>query len=663
MKHVMISFAFGSALALVGQPIFASTINITFSGVVRSASLQFDNSVTPGGVAGGETVTGTISYDAADYSIGTGLDPTISRYIGTGSVALTVDGQAYSADLTDIEVRDGGANTLDEVRLRFSNTSPTVSVPGYINAGAPGGSFTFTQTSLGSESLVESNALPTTASELNLSAGGSGVLGNFVRNENNPSVVDAYNILLDIDDVAVNDDTTEQSQAKAAIYVDFDDPYVLTSEVTFTTVSETANSTVESRTVSRDVLVRDDQKSVDIDRVRVIQELEAILSRSELKIDVVTDATELQNYETYIRARFDPDGDGDAGLGEARDIRLDTSLSDGLGYLVTSLDRFDKRKDGTVDIYFDNSTRGETSDVVASLAAATIAHEAGHGFGLRHIEGVSVNSGDSSFSKDVMDYDFYPSVPETFADQVYDAATITGDLNNANYLTGFAASFATHNPQYHLRRYALAEDVSSYQAGNYDDQLFENVFSSVSLSLPTISSDQGTTWYLEYVDQESGFGDHSTLIDLSDYFENGELRLLIDPLARFRVLGTDGSNEILDYILGNFSEDGLFRDVLTAVDFTSNDVEIGWYDQLSGNIDFFSSAEISSRSHYTYADSGFSKHSVAPVPLPAGFLFLITGLLAVSATRFRLTKKQTSSSKTYDQNASSGNCKKQPKYC
>lgn len=209
MKHIITSFAFGSALALVGQPILASTVNITFTGVVDSSALQFDNSVAPGGLAGGETVTGTISYDAADYSIGNSLDPTSSRYTGTGSVALNVDGQAYSADLTDIEVRDGGANTLDEVRLRFSNISPTVSVPGYINAGAPGGSFTFTQTSLGSESLVESNALPTTASELNLSAGGSGVLGNFVRSETDSSSIDAYNIQFSLGSVSVNNDTTE----------------------------------------------------------------------------------------------------------------------------------------------------------------------------------------------------------------------------------------------------------------------------------------------------------------------------------------------------------------------------------------------------------------------------------------------------------------------
>ncbi|MBN2024532.1 MAG: hypothetical protein JW809_17265 [Pirellulales bacterium] len=76
-----------------------------------------------------------------------------------------------------------------------------------------------------------------------------------------------------------------------------------------------------------------------------------------------------------------------------------------------------------------------------AYTADAIAHEVGHGLGLRHIYPGAQAPGE------VMDYDFAEGMRESFSDlvqQIVEPPTATGDPQTN-----------THNPYYHLKRYVL----------------------------------------------------------------------------------------------------------------------------------------------------------------------------------------------------------------
>ncbi|MEP6065466.1 MAG: hypothetical protein ABJ246_06490 [Paracoccaceae bacterium] len=200
MKISICAFLLGSVQIFLGSSALATTLSFTFSGDVSSAGVASDASVSPGGLSAGASVAGRVTYSVSDFSLQPGLDLSANRYSGSGKVEINLGNRDYTADLTDIVVRDGSPiNTSDSMQFRFSNVTPTVDVPGFTNIGLPGGSVIIQSFASADTGLVANNQLPTSISELNLtSANGSGVVGNFVLNNDNPSQITAYNINFDL---------------------------------------------------------------------------------------------------------------------------------------------------------------------------------------------------------------------------------------------------------------------------------------------------------------------------------------------------------------------------------------------------------------------------------------------------------------------------------
>lgn len=200
MANTFCAVLLGSAQLILGSSALASTLSLTFSGDVSSAGVGSDASVSPGGLSAGALVSGRVTYSASDFTLRRGLDVSANRYSGSGDVEISIGNTEYTADLTDIVVRDGAPiGASDRIQFRFSNITPSIDVPGYTNGGLPGGSITLQSFTSSGTGLVASNQLPTSTSDVSLtSASGSGVVGNFVRNNDNPSVVTTYNIGFDL---------------------------------------------------------------------------------------------------------------------------------------------------------------------------------------------------------------------------------------------------------------------------------------------------------------------------------------------------------------------------------------------------------------------------------------------------------------------------------
>lgn len=139
-------------------------------------------------------------------------------------------------------------------------------------------------------------------------------------------------------------------------------------------------------------------------------------------------------------------------------------------FFGSTIDRFDKRKDGTVAVFM-NPANGQIWEI-----ADTVAHEAAHGFGARHI-----NPGNCT---EVMDYATCSS--GSFSTQPFaitEPPTSTGNVSSQ-----------THNPAYHLRKYAVGESDAEIglTAGTWDKPgvtIFGMTlsFSNLSQAIPELS--------------------------------------------------------------------------------------------------------------------------------------------------------------------------------
>jgi PEP-CTERM motif len=232
---------------------------------------------------------------------------------------------------------------------------------------------------------------------------------------------------------------------------------------------------------------------------------------------------------------FDADGDGVASNsqgGVAYDV--------GFGVLAGN-DRFNVRKDGNVAVFvdFDNDT--------PETLAERIAHEAGHGLGLRHV------NPDGPVATAVMDYDQAPGDTERFTDFVSPIVEPP---------TGIAGpgNLGTHNPVYHLRRYGqdipnsdLASDgiaPGTWDSGSYDISSFNmeelngtNALLGDSLFNLTVQSLPGVGGFESIANQLS----YTAQIDLPGF---GGLEILFHPDAPMRIMASSQPGTEWDLFFG-----------------------------------------------------------------------------------------------------------------
>lgn len=275
-------------------------------------------------------------------------------------------------------------------------------------------------------------------------------------------------------------------------------------------------------------LFTDDQKS------QIVSGVQEVFNRSGINIV----ATDQKPEGDFVTVRFAPpiepyDGDGD---GEATN-RLVGKAFDIMPRSVfgRNIDRFDRRKDGTVAVFRDGS------DAISRIVE-TIVHEAAHAYGGRHVNPFENNG------NEVLDYS--PGAFPKFVD--FKTSIVEPPVD------GQPADSETHNPTYHIRRYAVGEDPDdlfigeSLVPGTWDTKGFRLFGLDFEFSLDQIISDfrigfpTNATGIEEDLD-DSGFSSFS----LQEVLVDGD-RLsftLMDDVS-FQLFGSSSDGSIMDIFLG-----------------------------------------------------------------------------------------------------------------
>jgi len=157
------------------------------------------------------------------------------------------------------------------------------------------------------------------------------------------------------------------------------------------------------------------------------------------------------------------------------------------GWAYQRIDRFNKSLGNEVALFLDPN-----KDDAQSIAG-TIAHEAGHALGLKHI----LRSG--APETEIMDYN---QPREKYADTILDITEPPDDAIRKNTPECVSVKSDNHNPTYHLRRYAVKEDKSKIDQlpGSWDigvwerallriDKFFGWVFGSEIYNVAMIASE------------------------------------------------------------------------------------------------------------------------------------------------------------------------------
>jgi uncharacterized membrane protein len=191
-----------------------------------------------------------------------------------------------------------------------------------------------------------------------------------------------------------------------------------------------------------------DGSTADQFRDDVVDHVRSIFQNSGVDIDILDSRTSPPR-SAALEVRFGP---------EVRD-RNGKSLLYGWAWDVGPRglpggDRFNARWDGQVAVFADPSQLGINDNYTAEGLAETIAHEVGHGLGLRHVN----PDGDSSV--EVMDYTATRFEPEIFTDVV---SPIIEPPTASGTPTG-----QSHNPVYHLKRYVLGVPTGASLPGSWD---------------------------------------------------------------------------------------------------------------------------------------------------------------------------------------------------
>lgn len=410
---------------------------------------------------------------------------------------------------------------------------------------------------------------------------------------------------------------------RAAIYLDFD------TEKQVKITSQLKNGRFFG---DNDTLVDAPDFGLEGERA-IVDQTRALFAASNLPVDILTSPDDLENYDSTLTVRFNP-RPKDA---EVRGSAAYASPTDN----STTPDFYDQRKDGCIDVFIDApsqsllSDRDETYDEIAF----TIAHEAGHGFGLFHTE--TVEFGRSSKKLQIMTHTtfngtenvrFAGAPGEIPIPRYVDDSDPIGEISKPVVLP----FRSTQNAQYHILNNALGVDAADLKAAGYlpGSRDISHVEHAFSLDLSALTSDLqlGTlaTYYMGAPGESHGEGILMRPLTLED---DGSLLLNIGSESPFVIEATNAEMSLFA-TLGTIGEDGLFNDLLTTEDFLGDlSVQVnGDPDQVIKDIVSpvaLSSSLlgpeglIASRSGYA-APEVFLGGPTTPIPLPAsGWMSLL----------------------------------------
>ncbi|RMD64865.1 MAG: PEP-CTERM sorting domain-containing protein [Alphaproteobacteria bacterium] len=310
---------------------------------------------------------------------------------------------------------------------------------------------------------------------------------------------------------------------------------------------------------------------------------------------------------------YDENGDGvadDQLGGQAYDV--------GFGILGAH-DRFNVRNDGNVAVFVNFDT-----DSIETLAER-VAHEAGHGLGLRHI------NPDGPLASAVMDYDQVLGDTERFTDAV---SNIVEPPNNPIP----AASVGTHNPVYHLRRYGQdisADDLAAdsvlpgtWDQGSYSISSFNleeivdvgGLFGGSLFNL-TAQHTLGVGGFENTVTQLS----YTATVDLPGF---DGLQFLFNPDAPIRIMASSQPGTEWDLFFGTgtaLDPDLLFDDLMDGIVAGS----IFQYLKNLGIYQIVGSFSATTAPFASISDTGVVQLASRKVPEPGSMLLFGIGMMAI----------------------------------
>ncbi|WP_050532836.1 calcium-binding protein [Pseudaestuariivita atlantica] len=252
-------------------------------------------------------------------------------------------------------------------------------------------------------------------------------------------------------------------------------------------------------------------------RAAIVTAVQAIFDRSNLAVRVTDERPTSGDYHSVRFGGnaivYDDDGDGN-----------NTQL---LGVAQGGVDRYNRNPSDLTYVFLDE---GDSR----ALLVETIAHEAAHGFGVRHVNPTP------GLSSEVMDYQ--DSNAPRFVNSVVRIVEPPVD--------GVMATNETHNPTYHIERYLLGQSDEDLRAegilpGSWDLTLWDNI----QILLDFV----GLTGILEdlvvLIDDGNGFmegreGGVGRTVRLADLVEQGDqISFTLPAGTDFRIIGrTQGSN-------------------------------------------------------------------------------------------------------------------------
>lgn len=324
-------------------------------------------------------------------------------------------------------------------------------------------------------------------------------------------------IHVEFDNLDIKQNLTDE--ASQHIYLDWDNPISRDFYVS-NRVDENGNksSFVNEMLGVEPLATRKDDTAF---RADVAADLKKIFEAAGVKVSIS---------ETYekdaITVRFtdaltyDPDGDGIFEEYKLSGKAYDIGVKDEDGNtLYGAVDKFNQRKDGEIGVFLSL----DSIDSAKSIAE-TIAHEAGHAFGLMHINPIEGNG------VEVMDYypryqNLIPNEIEEFYNQPAEIVHKPWDSDDPRAVLEREEMGDMHNPVYHMRRFVNGDESSDLIAqgispGNWDLKSLETIL----LAFDRISSDMGI--YNISILGLSGFG-------LKDYESQAEGKVFYDAISPF----------------------------------------------------------------------------------------------------------------------------------
>ena len=345
------------------------------------------------------------------------------------------------------------------------------------------------------------------------------------------------------------------------------------------------------------------------DQSALIGSVQEIFDRSDVGITVVDAADVPESVDSLVTVHFLPT-DTPGPLGNAYDVRSDEF--EGLGYVISGGDRFDRDKDGNVVIFKDQNT------LSLENLARTIAHEAGHGFGLHHVD-------DQTTPAEVMDYSFDPSVPEVFSGQPLQTELFEGEPGDS--LIPTEAFRVDVYSQFHLRSYALEEDFSflineeGLIPGRYDIGNIEYALWTLDLS----ALDERLSWYISEEGHDAELGGGNFVTNINSSITDRLLSILIPAGSEFQLFASRENTFSIDVVIGA-SDDG---DVTTLLSSGAMLQELSAYDWFGAAPRELASIGTSFGGIWEDDPSGIN--TISPNPLPSSLVQLLAAIAAISA--------------------------------